>query len=108
MGGVDPRGPIRAEALRLGFHAVGFARAELGPEVRERLAAFLEAGLVDEVVTYVAPMLLGGGRNAVADLGIATIADALHLQVDDVTVIGTGAETNVRLTMRPPHPEGDR
>ena len=33
-------------------------------------AAFLRAGLVDEIVTYVAPILLGAGRNAVADLGI--------------------------------------
>ena len=67
-------------------------------------AAFLGAGLVDEVVTYVAPMLLGAGRHAVADLGIGTITDALHLRLDDLTVVGTGAETNVRLTM---HPEGD-
>jgi diaminohydroxyphosphoribosylaminopyrimidine deaminase/5-amino-6-(5-phosphoribosylamino)uracil reductase len=59
-------------------------------------AAFLRAGLVDEVVTYVAPMLLGAGRNAVGDLGITTISDALHLQVDDVTVLGD----NVRLRMR--------
>ena len=43
-------------------------------------AAFLEAGLVDEIVTYVAPMLLGAGRNAVADLGIDTIADARALR----------------------------
>jgi diaminohydroxyphosphoribosylaminopyrimidine deaminase/5-amino-6-(5-phosphoribosylamino)uracil reductase len=64
-------------------------------------AAFLAAGLVDEVVAYVAPMLLGAGRSAVADLGIATIADALHLDVGDVTVLGEGAETNVRLTMTP-------
>lgn len=70
-------------------------------------AAFLAAGLVDEVVAYVAPMLLGAGRNAVADLGIGTIADALHLHVDDVTVLGTGAGTNVRLTMSP-HREGGR
>jgi diaminohydroxyphosphoribosylaminopyrimidine deaminase / 5-amino-6-(5-phosphoribosylamino)uracil reductase len=64
-------------------------------------AAFLAAGLVDEVVTYVAPMLLGSGRSAVADLGIGTIADALHLDVTDVTVLGEGADTNVRLTMTP-------
>lgn len=69
-------------------------------------AAFVDAGLVDEVVAYVAPMLLGAGRNAVADLGIATIGDALHLRVDDVTVLGSGPETNVRVTMTP-HPEGD-
>jgi diaminohydroxyphosphoribosylaminopyrimidine deaminase/5-amino-6-(5-phosphoribosylamino)uracil reductase len=59
-------------------------------------AAFLRAGLVDEVVTYVAPMLLGAGRNAVGDLGITSISDALHLQLDDVTVLGD----NVRLRMR--------
>ena len=41
-------------------------------------AAFLRAGLVDEIVAYVAPMLLGAGRSAVADLGITTIADALR------------------------------
>lgn len=64
-------------------------------------AAFLTAGLVDEVVTYVAPMLLGAGRSAVADLGITTIGDALHLDVTDVTVLGEGADTNVRLTMTP-------
>jgi diaminohydroxyphosphoribosylaminopyrimidine deaminase/5-amino-6-(5-phosphoribosylamino)uracil reductase len=64
-------------------------------------AAFLAAGLVDEVVTYVAPMLLGAGRSAVGDLGITTIADALHLDVTDVTVVGEGADANVRLTMTP-------
>lgn len=40
---------IREEALRLGFHAVGFARAELGPEVRERLSEFLDAGMHGEM-----------------------------------------------------------
>jgi diaminohydroxyphosphoribosylaminopyrimidine deaminase / 5-amino-6-(5-phosphoribosylamino)uracil reductase len=62
-------------------------------------AAFLNAGLVDEVVTYVAPVLLGAGRSAVADLGIGTIADALRFDVTDVTVLGEGADANVRLTM---------
>ena len=60
-------------------------------------AAFLRAGLVDEVVTYVAPMLLGSGRAAVGDLGITTISAALHLQVEDVTVL----DDNVRLILRP-------
>jgi len=35
---------IRDRALALGFDAVGFCRADLGPEARERLAAFLSAG----------------------------------------------------------------
>jgi diaminohydroxyphosphoribosylaminopyrimidine deaminase / 5-amino-6-(5-phosphoribosylamino)uracil reductase len=58
-------------------------------------AAFVRAGLVDRVIAYVAPMLLGSGRSAVGDLGIATIADALTLTVVDLTRIGD----DVRLTM---------
>jgi len=69
-------------------------------------AAFLTAGLVDEIVTYVAPMLLGAGLPAVADLGITTIAAAFRPRVTDVTVLEglDGEEPNVRLTMTP---EGD-
>ena len=66
-------------------------------------AAFVRAGLVDEIVAYVAPVLLGSGRNAVADLGITTIADALRPTVTDVTVLDgvDGEPPNVRLTMTP-------
>ncbi|GAB3784605.1 bifunctional diaminohydroxyphosphoribosylaminopyrimidine deaminase/5-amino-6-(5-phosphoribosylamino)uracil reductase RibD [Nocardioides ungokensis] len=64
-------------------------------------AAFLRAGLVDEIVAYVSPMLLGAGRQAVADLGITTITDALRPTVTDVTVLDglDGEAPNVRLTM---------
>ncbi|MBZ5741133.1 bifunctional diaminohydroxyphosphoribosylaminopyrimidine deaminase/5-amino-6-(5-phosphoribosylamino)uracil reductase RibD [Nocardioides mangrovi] len=64
-------------------------------------AAFLRAGLVDEIVVYVAPMLLGAGRSAVADLGITTIADAFRPRVTDVTVLAGDPEHNVRLTLTP-------
>jgi diaminohydroxyphosphoribosylaminopyrimidine deaminase / 5-amino-6-(5-phosphoribosylamino)uracil reductase len=62
-------------------------------------AGFLAAGLVDEVVCYVAPMLLGAGLSSIGDLGIATISAAMHLHVVDVTTLGTGPETNVRISM---------
>ena len=71
---------------------------EGGPTVA---AAFLQAGLVDEVVAYVAPLLLGAGRSAVGDLGITTMAEALHLVLDDVTVLGDGEDRNLRLLLRP-------
>ena len=64
-------------------------------------AAFLAAGLVDEVVAYVAPMLLGGGTHAVEGLKINTIAEALRLEVADVATLGTGGARNVRLVMTP-------
>jgi diaminohydroxyphosphoribosylaminopyrimidine deaminase/5-amino-6-(5-phosphoribosylamino)uracil reductase len=100
----------RAETVQLRTHDPAAVLADLFARGRRHVfleggptlaAAFLTAGLIDEVVTYVAPMLLGAGTSAVGDLGIATIADAVHLQVTDVTTLGTGAETNVRLTMTP-------
>jgi diaminohydroxyphosphoribosylaminopyrimidine deaminase / 5-amino-6-(5-phosphoribosylamino)uracil reductase len=62
-------------------------------------AAFLTAGLVDEVVAYVAPSLLGAGTSTVGDLGITTIADQLRLRIRQAAVIGTGTDANVRLTL---------
>jgi diaminohydroxyphosphoribosylaminopyrimidine deaminase/5-amino-6-(5-phosphoribosylamino)uracil reductase len=56
--------------------------------------AFLAAGLVDRVVAYLAPALLGAGPAALGDAGISTIADALRLDVVDVTMVGP----DVRLT----------
>jgi diaminohydroxyphosphoribosylaminopyrimidine deaminase/5-amino-6-(5-phosphoribosylamino)uracil reductase len=51
-------------------------------------------------------MLLGAGRNAVADLGIGTIAAALRPAVADVTVLPPAPDApdeqpNVRLTLIP-------
>jgi diaminohydroxyphosphoribosylaminopyrimidine deaminase / 5-amino-6-(5-phosphoribosylamino)uracil reductase len=65
---------------------------EGGPTVA---AAFVRAGMVDRIIAYVTPLLLGSGRSAVGDLGIATIADALRLTVVEVTRLGD----DVRLTM---------
>jgi len=51
-------------------------------------AAFLAAGLVDEVHAYVAPALLGAGAAAVGDLGIGTIAHAVRLVPTEVLLLG--------------------
>jgi epoxyqueuosine reductase len=40
----DPRSQILNNALRIGFDAVGFCRASLAPDARERLTQFLHAG----------------------------------------------------------------
>ncbi|MHA7221177.1 bifunctional diaminohydroxyphosphoribosylaminopyrimidine deaminase/5-amino-6-(5-phosphoribosylamino)uracil reductase RibD [Arthrobacter sp. RHLT1-20] len=46
------------------------------------LSAFLAAGLVDELIVYLAPTLLGSGTPALEDLGITTLADAQHWEWD--------------------------
>lgn len=63
--------------------------------------AFLRAGLVDEVVGYVAPVLLGGGVHTVEQLGVGTIAAAHRLDVLDVTPMGSAPEIDVRVVLRP-------
>jgi diaminohydroxyphosphoribosylaminopyrimidine deaminase / 5-amino-6-(5-phosphoribosylamino)uracil reductase len=55
-------------------------------------AAFLRARLVDEIVVYVAPVLLGTGPSMVGDLGITTLAQALRPTVTDVTVLAGESE----------------
>jgi epoxyqueuosine reductase len=40
----DPRSRIRDKALGIGFDAVGFCKANLGPEARTRLTHFIQAG----------------------------------------------------------------
>ncbi|WP_436408510.1 bifunctional diaminohydroxyphosphoribosylaminopyrimidine deaminase/5-amino-6-(5-phosphoribosylamino)uracil reductase RibD [Agromyces chitinivorans] len=62
--------------------------------------AFLAAGLVDEVVVYLAPALLGGPRLAVGDLGIGTIAEALRLETTHVARLGD----DVLVVARPASP----
>jgi diaminohydroxyphosphoribosylaminopyrimidine deaminase / 5-amino-6-(5-phosphoribosylamino)uracil reductase len=91
----DPVEALETLYREHGRHHVFF---EGGPTLA---AAFLKAGVVDEVVSYVAPMLLGAGKSAVGGLRIGTISRALHLEITDVTVVGEGSEANVRITSSP-------
>lgn len=45
-------------------------------------SAFIAAGFADTVLAYIAPVLLGGDKLAVTDIGVASIGDAVRLQVD--------------------------
>lgn len=65
-------------------------------------AAFVSAGLVDEVYAYLAPALLGTGASAVGDLGITSISDILRLRLEEVVRIGT--DVRVRAVTQPSVP----
>src|SRR5690606_32256258 len=39
-------------------------------------AAFLAAGLVDRLLLYRAPIIIGGGRPGIGDIGLGALADA--------------------------------
>lgn len=75
-------GDVLAELRELGVHRVF---VEGGPTLA---SAFVRAGLADEILAYIAPVLLGGGRLALGDIGVATIADARRLTVHSVETLG--------------------
>ncbi len=51
-------------------------------------SAFIRESLVDELLIYVAPKLLGGDRLALGDLGITSIGEQLTLNVQELTALG--------------------
>jgi diaminohydroxyphosphoribosylaminopyrimidine deaminase/5-amino-6-(5-phosphoribosylamino)uracil reductase len=51
-------------------------------------SAFIAAGLVDELLVYVAPALLGGPRLALGDLGISSIDAAQRFRFTDIERLG--------------------
>jgi diaminohydroxyphosphoribosylaminopyrimidine deaminase / 5-amino-6-(5-phosphoribosylamino)uracil reductase len=94
--GTTADGQVDLDALlkRLFARGVRAALLEGGPTLA---GAFLTAGLIDEVVGYVAPKLLGAGASALGSANVRTIADAIELTVTDVTQIGP----DIRITAIP-------
>ncbi|MBT2485229.1 MULTISPECIES: bifunctional diaminohydroxyphosphoribosylaminopyrimidine deaminase/5-amino-6-(5-phosphoribosylamino)uracil reductase RibD [unclassified Microbacterium] len=74
-------------AITTDLHRLGVQRlfVEGGPTLA---SAFVAAGLVDRVLAYLAPVLLGGDRVALTDIGVATIGDAVRLDVSEWVPLG--------------------
>ena len=70
---------------------------EGGPQLA---AAFLDAGLVDEIVAYVAPTLLGAGPSALTGGTVGTLADAHRADLVDVARFGPDVRLRYRLPAR--------
>jgi diaminohydroxyphosphoribosylaminopyrimidine deaminase/5-amino-6-(5-phosphoribosylamino)uracil reductase len=91
-----------AQALKaLGEQEIHHVWLEGGPTLA---AAFLGAGLVDEVIAYLAPALLGAGAPALGDFGVRNIDQALRLVPNEVTTIGP--DIRIRATVATPVREG--
>jgi diaminohydroxyphosphoribosylaminopyrimidine deaminase/5-amino-6-(5-phosphoribosylamino)uracil reductase len=76
---------LTALLAELGEREIVSVLLEGGPTLA---GSFLAEGLVDRVVAYLAPTLLGAGTAALGDAGVATLAEAYHLQIEDITTIG--------------------
>jgi diaminohydroxyphosphoribosylaminopyrimidine deaminase/5-amino-6-(5-phosphoribosylamino)uracil reductase len=58
---------------------------EAGPTLA---GSFLRAGLIDELIIYAAPKLLGSSARPLFDLPLSFMAEAVQLEIDDVRRIG--------------------
>ncbi|MFI7144713.1 bifunctional diaminohydroxyphosphoribosylaminopyrimidine deaminase/5-amino-6-(5-phosphoribosylamino)uracil reductase RibD [Nonomuraea sp. NPDC050022] len=67
--------------------------------------AFLRQGLIDRVIAYLAPALLGAGPAALGEAGVATIAATHRLAFDDVSPIGPDLRLTARPVLAPPRKE---
>lgn len=90
----DPNAVVDALAAREFRHVL----LEGGPTLA---TAFLRAGLIDHVVWYVAPLLLGSGRPALDDLGITALDHAVRLRQVRVTQVGEDARIEARIIHEP-------
>jgi diaminohydroxyphosphoribosylaminopyrimidine deaminase/5-amino-6-(5-phosphoribosylamino)uracil reductase len=90
----DAEGHLRDVHDSLAQREVRHLLLEGGPRLA---AAFLAAGAVDQVVWYAAPLLLGAGSPALADLGVTTLGDAIRLRDVRVEQVGEDARISGRI-----------
>lgn len=90
----DGRIDVHELLTRLDARGIRSVLLEGGPTLA---GAFVAAGAVDQVVGYLAPVLLGAGPAALADAGITTLTRALRLDVIDTARIGS----DIRITAVP-------
>lgn len=83
-----PRAPLffdgsdlQSQLAELHANGIRSLFVEGGPTLA---SAFIAAGLADDLLIYLAPVLLGGPMLALTDLGIPSIDQALRLQLRDV------------------------
>ncbi len=70
---------------------------EAGPTLGSALFA---AGVIDEIVLYQAPVLLGNGKSWLEDIGVTTIKDAYVLSAPSITACGPDFKFRYRVEKR--------
>ncbi len=81
----------------LDYIPVSQVLVEAGPGLG---SALLAAGVIDEVVLYQAPIVLGEGKNWLEGIGVSTISEARHLSLISTQAIGTDIKFRYRVEKR--------
>ena len=81
----------------LDYLPVNQVLVEAGPTLGSSL---FKAGLIDEVILYQAPILLGSGKSWLEDIGVTTIKDAYALSAPSTTMCGPDFKFRYRVEKR--------
>ncbi len=92
----NPQGKVDLQALMedLGRREINEVHVEAGHKLN---ASLLQAGLVNEVLVYLAPLLIGQGRGMTALGPLESLSQALALTWQDITPIGPDLRLRARL-----------
>ncbi len=93
--GADGKVDLAAMLRDLGQREINDLHVEAGHKLN---GSFIDAGLVDEFLVYLAPKLLGIGQGMATFGPVASLADAVELEFLDTTMLGR----DMRLRARPP------
>lgn len=93
--GPDGRLDLAAILTELGHRGVRSVLVEGGAHLA---GALLDAGLVDRVVAYLAPLLLGGGAPSLVSGAIGALDRAVHLQLESVAQVGPDLRVDAVIT----------
>ena len=96
---------VAASGKRVSLHSVleslasDFACAEVLVEAGPTLStAFIKAGLVDELIVYIAPKLLGSDARSLLNIaGIESMSDSLNFEITDLRQI----DRDIRVVLKP-------
>lgn len=89
-GGVDVVQALHA----LGARGICHVLVEAGPTLA---GSFVAAGLVDRLVLYLAPKIIGGDAPGLFSSGVKTLTDAWQMQIENVARVGD----DIRIDARP-------
>lgn len=89
----DGRVDLTATLAALGERGINEVTVEAGARLN---GAWLQSGLIDELVLYQAPVLLGGTATDMADFCLTSLADKLAPRLVDIRQVGA----DIRYTLR--------
>jgi diaminohydroxyphosphoribosylaminopyrimidine deaminase/5-amino-6-(5-phosphoribosylamino)uracil reductase len=89
---------LNALMVELGRREVNEVLVETGAVLS---GAMLRAGLIDELVVYMAPVLMGDAARGLFHLpGLELMADRLQLEINDIRAVGKDWRINARVSPR--------